>query len=43
VFNLAARPLLAQDDRSAPVEADDVERVLPDVDANRGDNRSWSV
>jgi len=28
-FDLAARPLLPQHDRATPVEADDVERVLP--------------
>ena len=27
--NLAARPLLAQDDRTFPIEADDMERILP--------------
>lgn len=34
--NLAARPLLAQDDRTSPIEADDVERVLANVDADHG-------
>jgi len=32
--DLAARPLLAQDDRTPPVQADDVERVLADGDAD---------
>jgi hypothetical protein len=39
-LNLAARPLLAQDDRTSPIEADDVERVLADVDTDHGDGRS---
>jgi hypothetical protein len=34
--DLAARQLLPQHDRSALVEADQVERVLTDIDANRG-------
>ena len=36
-LDLTARPLLAQDDRTALVVADDVERVLADVDADHGD------
>jgi hypothetical protein len=32
-FDLAARPPLPQHDGAAPVEADDMERVLADVDA----------
>ncbi len=38
-LDLAARPLLAHDDRAAPIEADYVERVLADVDAHGGDGR----
>ena len=44
-LDLTARPLLAQHDRAALVEADDVERVLADVDADHGDLRcllSWA-
>jgi hypothetical protein len=33
-FDLAARPPLAQDDRAALIQTDDVERVLADIDAN---------
>ena len=36
-LDLTARPLLAQHDRTALVMADDVERVLADVDADYGD------
>ena len=36
-FHLAARPLLPQHDRAAPIVADDVERVLADIDADHGD------
>ena len=36
-FNLATRPFLPQDDRAALVEADDMERVLADIDADDGD------
>src|SRR5438309_234737 len=35
-FHLAARPLLAQHDRAALIEANDVERILADVDAHSG-------
>jgi hypothetical protein len=38
-FDLAARPLLAQRDGAAIIEADDVEPVLTDIDADYG-NRS---
>jgi hypothetical protein len=38
-FHLAARPFLPQHDGAAPIQADDVERVLPDIDADHG-NRS---
>jgi hypothetical protein len=38
-FDLAARPPLPQHDRAAPVEADDMERVLADVDAHRGNGQ----
>lgn len=36
-LDLTARPLLAQHNRTALVMADDVERVLADVDADHGD------
>ncbi len=36
-FNLTARPFLPRDDRAALVEADDMERVLADIDADDGD------
>ena len=36
-LDLTARPLLAQDDRATAIVADDVERVLADVDADHGD------
>ena len=36
-LDLTARPFLAQHDRTALVMADDVERVLADVDADHGD------
>ena len=36
-LDLTARPLLAQDDRATAIVADDVERVLADVDADYGD------
>ena len=39
VLDLAARPPLPQHDRAAPVEADDMERVLADVDAHRGNGQ----
>ena len=35
-FHLATRPLLAQHDCAAIIEADDVERVLADIDADYG-------
>ncbi len=38
-LHLAARPLLTQHDGAAIIEADDVERVLTDIDADYG-NRS---
>src|SRR5580704_13805868 len=34
---LATRPLLTQHDRTAIIEAYDVERVLPNIDTNYGD------
>jgi hypothetical protein len=34
---LATRPLLTQHDGAALVEANDVERVLPDIDADHSD------
>jgi hypothetical protein len=36
-FNLATRPLLTQHDRTAAIEADDVERVLANIDTDYGD------
>jgi hypothetical protein len=39
-FNLAARPLLTQNNRTAVIEPHDVERVLPDGDADYGDSQS---
>src|SRR5215510_13860371 len=36
-FNLPARPLLAQHQGSTPILADDVERVLADIDADHVD------
>jgi hypothetical protein len=38
-LDLAARPPLPQHDRAAPVEADNMERVLANVDADRGNRR----
>ena len=38
--NLTTRPLLPQHDRSALIEADDVERVLTDVDPDYADRLS---
>jgi hypothetical protein len=35
-FDLAARPLLPQHDRAALLVSCEVERVLPDIDADRG-------
>jgi hypothetical protein len=35
-LDLTARPLLTQDDRSTAIVADDVERVLADVDPDYG-------
>ena len=35
-FHLATRPFLPQHDGAAPIQADDVERVLPDIDADHG-------
>jgi hypothetical protein len=36
-FHLATRPLLAQHQGSTPILADDVERILADIDADHGD------
>jgi hypothetical protein len=36
-FHLATRPLLPQHDCTARIQADDVERVLADIDADYGD------
>src|SRR5262249_31033687 len=41
-FHLATRPLLAQHDRTAPIETHNVERVLADIDADH-DNRSLEL
>src|SRR6185295_7646087 len=37
-FHLATRPLLPQHDGATLIEADDVERVLADIDADHGDH-----
>jgi len=39
-FDLGTRPLLPQHDCAVFIETNDVERVLPDVDAHRGNGRS---
>ena len=39
-FQLTARVLQLQDDRATPIEADQVEGVLAEVDTDRGD-RGW--
>src|SRR5262249_57382221 len=36
----AARPLLPQHDRAASIKADDVERILANIDAHRGNGRN---
>ena len=36
-LHLATRPFLTQHDRAALIVADDVERVLADIDADHGD------
>jgi hypothetical protein len=36
-FHLAARPLLPQHNCTALIETNDVERVLADIDADKGD------
>ena len=36
-FHLATRPLLSQHNRTAPIKADNMERVLADIDADYGD------
>jgi hypothetical protein len=36
-FDLAARPLLPQHDAAAPILADEVERILADIDPDYGD------
>jgi hypothetical protein len=38
-FDLPARTLLAQHDCAASIEADDVERILANIDAHRGNRR----
>jgi len=38
-FDLAAGPLLRQHDRAASIEADEVERILANVDAHGGNGR----
>src|SRR5260370_36807541 len=42
-FDLAARPPLPQHDRAASGEADDMKRVLADVEAPRGNGHTWFV
>src|SRR5215469_13455055 len=37
-LHLAARPLLPQRDGATPIEADDVKRVLADIDTDRRDH-----
>jgi hypothetical protein len=37
---MAVPPPLLQHDRAAPVEADDMKRVLADVDAHRGNGQT---
>jgi len=37
-LDLATRPLLPQHDRTSPILAHEVKRVLPDVDADDGDS-----
>ena len=37
-FNLTTRPFLPQDNRAPLIEADDMERVLADIDADNGDS-----
>ena len=37
-FHLATRPLLPQRNCPAPIQPDDVERVLADIDADHGDH-----
>jgi hypothetical protein len=39
-LQLATRPLLPQHDRTAPIVAHDVKRVLADIDADHGGVRS---
>jgi hypothetical protein len=39
-IDLAARQLMTQNDRAFVLETDDMERVLGDVDADRGDDVS---
>jgi len=36
-FHLAARPFLPQHDAAAPILANEVERVLADIDADHGE------
>ena len=40
-LNLTTRPFLAQDDRATAIVADDVERVLADIDADHGGGDVW--
>ncbi len=35
-FDLTSRPLLTQHDGAVPIQADDVERVLADINADDG-------
>jgi hypothetical protein len=36
-FNLATRPPLPQHNSAAPIQANDVKRILPNIDADYGD------
>jgi len=38
-FDLSASPLLPLHDRVASIEADDVERIVANIDAHRGNGR----
>ena len=42
-FHLATRPLLAQQQGSTPILADDVERILTDIDANHAGDRTITL
>ena len=42
-LDLTTRPLLAQHDRTTLIVADDVERVLADIDTDHGDCVVWCL